>query len=59
MSATAFKGARWNALFRDESGEGIADYSVLLGFFAVQCICGAIALNHNIDDIIHTIRAVL
>ncbi len=59
MWAAAYKpAAAVAAIVRDESGEGFAQYSVVLGFFVVQCICGAIALNHRVDDIIHTILAV-
>ena len=47
------------ALLGDDAGEGFANYSILLGFFAVQCICGAIALNHHIDHVVRAIQAVL
>jgi len=51
--------AVWAALFRDDSGEGLADYSVVLALFAVQCACGALVLTHRIDDILHSLRTVL
>jgi hypothetical protein len=51
--------AAWAALFRDDSGEAIADYSVVLALFAVQCVCGALVLTHRMDDVLHSIRAVL
>ena len=57
MWATASKHA-WAALLRDDAGEGLADYSVVLGIFAVQCVCGAIALNHHIDSVVRAIQAV-
>jgi Flp pilus assembly pilin Flp len=57
MRAAASKRRR-AAVLRDESGAGFADYSLVLGFFAVQCICGALAVNDRIGDIIHTIAAV-
>jgi hypothetical protein len=57
MSATAFKRA-CAALLHDDAGEGLADYSVLLGIFAVQCVCGAIALNHHVDSVVRAIHAV-
>ncbi len=56
MSAAAFKRAA--AVFSDESGEGFADYSIVIGLFALQLVCGAIALNGHIDHIIHSIHAV-
>jgi len=46
------------ALLDDESGDGFADYSVVLGLLAVQCICGAIALSHRFDDAVRTVQAV-
>ena len=46
------------ALLGDQSGEGVANYSVLLGLFGIQCICGAIALNHHIMDVVRVIQAV-
>ena len=58
MSAAACKRSAWSALILDDSGEGLAEYSVLLAFFAVQtCICSAIALNQRIDDVIRTMQA--
>ena len=57
MPATVSERAR--ALLRDDAGDGFADYSVLLGLFTIQCVCGALALNHHIEDIVHSIRAVL
>lgn len=51
--------AAWAALFRDDSGEGFAEYSVVLALFAVQCACGALVLSHRIDDVFHSIRTVL
>jgi hypothetical protein len=32
---------------------------VVLGLFALQCVCGALALNHHVEDVVHSIRAVL
>ena len=58
MSATASE-RTWPALLGDDSGAGFAEYSVVLGLFAIQCVCGALALNHRIEDIVHSIRAVL
>ena len=46
------------AVLRDESGEGFADYSMLLGLFAVQCVAGALAVSRNIDHIIQSIRTI-
>lgn len=48
----------WAALLADDAGEGLADYSVVLGIFAVQCVCGAIALNHHVDSVVRAIQAV-
>ena len=45
-------------LLGDQSGEGAANYSVLLGLFGIQCICGAVALNHQIMDVVRVIQAV-
>jgi hypothetical protein len=57
MSATASRRTP-TALLHDDSGEGLANYSVLLGLFGIQCICGAIALNHHIEDVVRVIQAV-
>ena len=37
----------------------VSNYNVVLGLFAIQCVCGALVLNHRIEDVVHTIRAVL
>ncbi len=55
MSATASKRPR-PALVDDDAGIGSAQFSLVLGTFAVQCICGAIALNHHIDGVIRAIQ---
>ena len=36
-----------------------SNFSLVLGLFAIQCVCGALALNHHIEDVVHSIRAVL
>ncbi len=57
MSATASKRTR-PVLLGDDSGIGSTQVSIVLGAFAVQCICGAIALNHHIDGVIRAMQAV-
>jgi hypothetical protein len=59
MSAAASNRSAWAALFRDDSGDGLAEGSVVLALFAIQCVCGALVLTHRIDDVLHSIRAVL
>ena len=49
----------WTAVLLDESGEGFAEYNVVLSAFAIQCVIGALVLSHRIDDIFHAIRAIL
>jgi Flp pilus assembly pilin Flp len=61
MSETASRRSKpaWAALLRDESGEGLAEYSTALSFFAVQCVVGALVLSRHIDHIVQAIRAIL
>jgi Flp pilus assembly pilin Flp len=53
------RNAGWAALLRDESGEGFAEYNLALTFFAVNCVVGALVVSHQIDHIIHAIRAII
>ncbi len=59
MSAAASNRAAWAALFRDDSGDGLAEGSLVVALFAIQCVCGALVLTRRIDDVLHSLRAVL
>jgi hypothetical protein len=49
--------AAW-AVLRDQSGEGVAEYSTMISLFAVQCVVGALIVSRNVDGIIQAIRSI-
>lgn len=48
-----------NALWRDESGQDLAEYALLIGLIALACILAVTALGGTISNIFDDIGAEL